>query len=57
MPKKDKSSMTLKIYRLTPAGEREVLRSFTIRLGDRYHPLAIPEWPDCRCSRCRVAAG
>ncbi|WP_170305227.1 hypothetical protein [Kitasatospora viridis] len=49
--------MTLKIYRLTPAGEREVLRSFTIRLGDRYHPLAIPEWPDCRCSRCRVAAG
>ncbi|WP_371500831.1 hypothetical protein OG871_29165 [Kitasatospora sp. NBC_00374] len=44
------SAMTIRVYRLTPHGERSTLSRSTVRTDEASRdPL---RWGDCRCPRC-----
>jgi hypothetical protein len=56
------SVMTLRTYRITPAGERTELSHSEIHAEEPYERPITDRWPDCECRRCapllrRPAAG
>ncbi|GAA1501172.1 hypothetical protein GCM10009802_57340 [Streptomyces synnematoformans] len=52
-PVADRPQMTLRVYNVTPAGERRSLHTSTYR-PDTTAPLDLNGcWPPCRCPRCR----
>ncbi|WP_181442635.1 hypothetical protein [Streptomyces tateyamensis] len=50
-----KSLMTLRVYRITPAGRRIPLHRESVRLGEPYTRPLTGEWPPCGCRLCKPA--